>query len=368
MTMTLDIATTHTSGDLLLYIDGKTQELDLDPTLVSELAILLATKARGMFLWAKLTIEYLSQQATLEDTIEALKDLPEGLESLYERLIRRLQTLPQNRYKLACKLIQWTYSNLGPLPLEQLKVAVSITPGDKRNKYGNNILNLEKFVRESCSPLLELDESKGTIHFVHASVIDYFSRATRPSSQFKFREGDEPAFVPKVANPYCANVCLAYLSIEDVAFVPEDRDPRLYSSNLEKHLAKHQFLQYCVLNWWKHLPLPQSDPSPATEGLENVIRSFTSSQKCIVRWMQLFQLLDGLHKEEGIQATLFRSPESPYAWKFADKDSFFHHLWLAPSGLFTRWQRWKTEIFFNGNYSTPIGIASFFAFLDVVKS
>jgi hypothetical protein len=309
----------------------------------------------------------LSQQATLEDTIEALKNLPKDLEALYERLVRRLQELPQSRYKLACKLIQWTFSSLRPLSLEQLKIALSITPGDNRQKYPNNILNLEKFVRESCSPLLELDEAKGTVRFVHASAVDFFSRSTRPASHFKFMEGEEPAFTPEVTNPYCASVCLTYLSIEDIEFVPEDRDPRVYNRNLDKHLARYPFLQYCVLNWWKHLSLPQSGPGPTREALGNTIRSFTSSQKCIVRWMQLFQLLDGLHEEEGTQATLFRSPESPYAWRFADKDSLFHNLWLAPSGLFTRWQRWRTEIFFNGNYSTPIGIASFFNFLDVVR-
>ncbi|PMD63001.1 ankyrin [Hyaloscypha bicolor E] len=366
MTSTLDIATTHTSRDISLFVDSKTQELDLDPELVDKLSILLIAKANGMFLWVKLTIEYLSQQATLEDTIEALKNLPKDLEALYERLVRRLQELPQSRYKLACKLIQWTFSSLRPLSLEQLKIALSITPGDNRQKYPNNILNLEKFVRESCSPLLELDEAKGTVRFVHASAVDFFSRSTRPASHFKFMEGEEPAFTPEVTNPYCASVCLTYLSIEDIEFVPEDRDPRVYNRNLDKHLARYPFLQYCVLNWWKHLSLPQSGPGPTAEALGNTIRSFTSSQKCIVRWMQLFQLLDGLH-EEGTQATLFRSPESPYAWRFADKDSLFHNLWLAPSGLFTRWQCWRTEIFFNGNYSTPIGITSFFDFLDVVR-
>jgi ankyrin repeat protein len=368
MTSTLDITTTHTSRDISLFVESKTQELDLDPKLVDKLSTLLIAKADGMFLWVKLTIEYLSQQATLEDTVEALKDLPKDLEALYERLVRRLQELPQSRYKLACKLIQWIFSSLRPLSLEQLKIALSVTPGGNRQKYPNNVLSLEKFVRESCSPLLELDEAKGTVRFVHASAVDFLSRSTRPTSHFKFMEGEQPAFIPKVTNPYCASVCLTYLSIEEIEFVPEDRDPRVYNRNLDKYLARYPFLQYCVLNWWKHLSLPQSDPGSTTEALGNAIWSFTSSQKCIVRWMQLFQLLDGLHEEEGTQGTLFRSPESPYARRFAHKDSLFHHLWLAPSGLFTRWQRWRTEIFFNGNYSTPIGIASFFDFLDVVRS
>jgi hypothetical protein len=368
MTSTLDIATTHTSGDLKRFIDNQSQELDLDPALAAELTILLIAKAGGMFLWVKLTIEYLSQQATLKDTIKALKDLPEGLEPLYERLVRRLQMLPQSRYKLACKLIQLTFSSLRPLSLEQFKVALSISPGDNRPQHPNNIINLEKFVRESCSPLLELDEAKGTIRFVHASAVDFFSRATRPSSRLKFMVGDEPAFVPTVTNPYCASVCLTYLSAENIEFVLEDKDTRIYSRNLDRHLARYPFLQYCVLNLWKHLPLPQNAPDHVPQALESAIRLFTSSQKCIVRWMQLFQLLDGFHEEEGPQATLFRSPESSYASGFAAKDSLFHHLWLAPSGMFTRWQRWRTEVFFNGRYSTPIRVASFYDFLDVVRS
>jgi hypothetical protein len=161
MTSTLDIATTHTFEDLQRFVVDKSRELDLDPALAAELVTLLIAKARGMFLWVKLTIEYLSQQVTLQDTVEALKDLPEGLETLYERLVHRLQILPPSRYNLACMLMQWTFSSLRPLSLEQLKVALSITPGDNHQKNPNNVLNLEKFVRDSCSPLLELDEAKG---------------------------------------------------------------------------------------------------------------------------------------------------------------------------------------------------------------
>jgi hypothetical protein len=87
-----------------------------------------------------------------------------------------------------------------------------------------------------------------------------------------------------------------------------------------------------------------------------------------VRWIQLFQLLDGLHENEGPQASLFRSSDSPYGRLFAKEGSQFYHLWTALSSLFTRWQRWRTEIFFNGKYSFPIGIASFFDFIEVVKS
>ncbi|KAH8782222.1 hypothetical protein F5882DRAFT_439845 [Hyaloscypha sp. PMI_1271] len=298
MTSTLDIVTTHTSRDISLFVDSKTQELDLDPELVDKLSILLIAKANGMFLWVKLTIEYLSQQATLEDTIEALKDLPKDLEALYERLVRRLQELPQSRYELACKLIQWTFSSLRPLSLEQLKIALSITPGDNRKKYPNNVLNLEKFVRKSCSPLLELDEAKGTVRFVHASAVDFFSRSTRPASHFKFMESEQLTFIPKVTTPYCASVCLPYLSIEDIEFVPEDRDPRVYNRNLDKHLARYPFLQYCVLNWWKHLSLPQSGPDPTTEALGNAIQSFTSSQNVLCGGCNCFNFLMDFMKKK----------------------------------------------------------------------
>jgi NACHT domain len=367
MTPVLAIETTHNYTDLKRFVNIKIQDLDLEPALAAELALLLTSKAKGMFLWVKLTIEYLSQQATLEDTIQALKDLPEGLEPLYERLLSRLRLLPQSRYKLACKLIQWTFSSFRPLSLEQLKVALSITPGDDRPKHPNNILNLEKFVRESCGPLLEHDKAKSTIRFVHSSAVDFLSHRTPLNPQFDLG-GDELTFIPNVANPYCASVCLTYLSVENIEFVPEDKVLRVYSRNLDRYLARYPFMHYCVLNWWKHLPLPQSDSGRITQALGNAIKLFTSSQKCIVRWMQLFQLLDGLHEEEGVQATLFRSPKSLYAWRFNDEDSLFHHLWLAPSGLFTRWQRWRTEIFFNGRYATPMGIASFFDLLDIVKA
>jgi len=64
--------------------------------------------AKGMFLWARLMVEHLLQQATLNEIFSALDDLPNGLESLYDRLLEQLYTLPPARFNVVQNLLQWT--------------------------------------------------------------------------------------------------------------------------------------------------------------------------------------------------------------------------------------------------------------------
>lgn len=369
MTRTIEVLPADTSKDLERYICKRVQELRLDIKTAEKVANVLVAGAQGMFLWAQLITEYLSQQVTLNDTLMALEDLPDGLEALYDRLSRRIKSLPPSRFKIALKLLQWTFSGLRQLSLQELAVALAIEPGEDRLNPRNSVIDLRTFVRESCCSLLEVDEARNIIRFVHSSALEFFKRAGKHRQNSKFMGSNDPAFIATTSSFYCAAICLTYLSYDDINFVPEDIDPLVYSDNLKVHLDQHVFLEYCALNWWKHLPILGTESDGDEEILSRSIKIFTSSQRSLVRWLQLFQMLDGFKNDESLQASLFRSSESPYSSSFMHNSSFFHHFWLAPSRLFTRWQRWKTESFFKSRgFFTPIGIASFFDFVDVVKS
>ncbi|KAE8452345.1 hypothetical protein EG329_001045 [Mollisiaceae sp. DMI_Dod_QoI] len=360
------ISSRHTLRDLQSYAETKCQELDLDPGSSKQIAGLLIDKAKGMFLWVKLTIEYLSQQATFQDILAALNELPSGLEFMYERLLKRIDSLPPNQRLMACKILQWTFSSTRPLSLKELNVGVSIDPGNAQHNALRCIPNIRKFVHDYCGPLLEIDEANGIVRFLHASAIEFFSRAARDKSWFM--DSDNPIFIAKRSSSYCAAVCLTYLSYDKLGFISEDLDPQVYDANVKAQLDRQPLLEYCALNWWKHLPKPGTESSGNMDLLEKSIRLFTARQHSIVRWLQIFTLRDGSRNLQDLEASVFMSSDSPFARIFSDKTSYFRHLWLSPSGLFTRWQRWITEIYFNGNYSTPIGIAAFFDFVEVVKS
>ena len=320
--------------------------------------------ARGMFLWPQLMMRHVRQQATLNDMMSALDDLPIGLEGLYDRLLQRICSLSAARLKVAQHLLQWTFSATRLLSITELEIALAVTPGSDYLDHGNTVPDLRAFVKDSCSPLLEVDEGSSAIRFVHASALDYFIRERRDLTYY--RRNESSIFTPKIRNAHSAAICLTYLAYEEHGFVPDDIDPDEYDENLLHHLKQRPFLEYCALNWWKHLPHPQSTTHLDHEELSQSVKLFTSNQLAIVRWIQLFQLLDGGRDCMNRDPILFQPTESPYTLLYSDTASSFSNLWYPPSGLFYRWHRWTTEITFNGRHSTPIGIAAFFDFVDVI--
>ena len=363
-TITITISPEKTRDDIERWIRHQVEMLGCEQREATFMIQQLIKGAKGMFLWAQLMMRHVRQQATLNDMMSALGDLPVGLEGLYDRLLQRIYSLPPARLKVAQHLLQWTFSATRLLSIPELEVALAVTPGSDYLDYGNTVPNLRAFVRDSCSPLLEVDEGSSAIRFVHASALDFFIRQGRDLT-YPMRH-ESPIFTPNIQNAHSAAICLTYLAYEEHGFVPHDIDPDRYDDNLLHHLKQRPFLEYCALNWWKHLPNLQSTTYLDQEKISRSVKLFTSNQSAIVRWIQLFQLLDAGRDCMNRDPRLFQPTESPYTLLYSDTSSSFSNIWYPPSGLFSRWHRWTTEITFNGRHSTPIGIAAFFDFVDVI--
>ena len=256
--------------------------------------------------------------------ISALHDLPIGLEGLYDRLLQRICSLPAARLKVAQHLLQWTFSATRLLSIPELEIALAVTPSSDYLNHGNRVPNLRAFIIDSCSPLLKVDEESSTITFVHASALDYF-----------IQEGKDLTYSPRNQilmftshrqNAHSAAVCLTYLAYEEHGFVPDDIDPDQYDENLLHHLKQRPFLEYCALNWWKHLSHSQSTTHLDQEELSQSVKLFTSNHSAIIRWMQLFQLLDAGRDCMNRDPILFQPTESPYTLLYSDTTSSFNNI------------------------------------------
>ena len=362
--MTIAISPENTFNDMERWIRHQVEVLGCGQREATFMIQQLIKGARGMFLWAQLMMRHLRQQATLDDMISALHDLPVGLKGLYDCLLQRIYSLPAARLKVAQHLLQWTFSATRLLSIPELEIALAVTPGSDYLNHENRVPNLRAFVKDSCSPLLEVDEGSNAIIFVRASALDYFAREGRGLTNSPRNES--PIFTPKRQNAHSAAICLTYLAYEEHGFVPDDIDPDEYDEKLLHHLKQRPFPEYCALNWWKHLPHSQSTTHLDQEELSQSVKLFTLNHSAIVRWMQLFQLLDAGRDCMNRDLTLFQPTESPYTLLYSDTTSSFNNVWYPLSGLFSRWHRWTTEITFNGRHSTPIGIAAFFDFIDVI--
>ena len=328
--------------DIAHLITQGIDSLDLDEEISRTIANRLIQRADGMFLWAYLMLRHVSQVTTLA----ALDDLQEGLEDLYTRLIDRIHTLPRHQKTLACRVLQWTFSAVRQLSLAELSIALAVEPGsDHHNEY-DTIHNLTATIRSCCAPLLEVDETRGVVRFVHASALDFLQKfGLQPASSAQLRT---LPIVPDVRNEYTAAICLTYLAYDNIKFVSDDEDTIVYDENLMIQLEANCFLEYCALNWWKHLPVLGSSFRARDSALLTSLSRFASSEYAIVKWLQLFQLLDGPRLGKLIDTESFQPGVDQYRWISQVVGSKFSELWLAPCGLFARWDRWITESFFNG--------------------
>jgi ankyrin repeat protein len=358
----ISVLPAYNEGDIGKWVNQQVQSLNLDAETTERVSRSLISGAKGMFLWARLMFRHISQQSTLAEISAALSDLPDGLDNVYIRILQRISNLPPSRLRIAQRTIQWTLSAMRPLSIQELAIALMVQPGSDHHDPRDMIPNLETILLDSCAPLLEFNESRGAITFVHTSATEFLKR--RASDPIVKMDLCIPA---SPRNDYIAAVCLTYLAYEDIDFVNPDLDFQTYDDNLALCLQRHPFLEYCVLNWWKHMPDFDNIRTCKCKVLTESVARFSLSQKSITKWIQLFQLLDGPRKGKLQENEAFH-PEDPRCATLFDANSFLQNVRESSSQLFVRWDRWLTETFFNGRHSWPISIASFFDFAHVVKS
>ena len=151
------------------------EELLEDHVNPSRIVSSISSRADGMFLWAKLLIDYLRCETfTPEDRMEALDNLIslEGLDRLYHAILQNLQErLPAKGRATVRRAFAWVAGALRPLHIDEFKLAIAIAPDEKRSTV-RTIPNIEQALTKMSGSLLEL-ASNGVVHFIHPSVRDY---------------------------------------------------------------------------------------------------------------------------------------------------------------------------------------------------
>ena len=361
---------TSNAVDIERYIVQEVQilasRLRLDPNASDAIVTCIIKGSSGMFIWARLMMELLAQQDTWAEIRSALANHPEGLDEMYTRLLQKIELLRPNRRRIASQILRWTLAAKRQLSLSELATALAVQPGSHYEDPENFLVNITVTVRETCGSFLEIDEAKGCVRFVHGSAVEFFKRPGHIRT-LKI-DGEACSLSHGTLDPYMASVCLTYLAYDNIDFVSSDVNATVYDENLAKHLAKNTFLDYCALSWWKHLPRKGHESGVESEKakLKTSVERFCGSQKAVTKWLQLYQLLDGPRKGR-YEELPFRPDGRDYVSTLHISGSCFPQLCNVPSTLFNRWDRWTAEKFFNGRHGSPIGIAAFFDFAELVR-
>jgi hypothetical protein len=140
-----------------------------DSALEVEIKHALSKGAQGMFLWVALQIQSLCSMKTDRAIREALADLPKDLSETFARILRKSGSSDPS---LQAKTLQLVLAAQRPLTTDELREALSVTPGNT-NWDPSQMLNNIYSALACCGCILMVDEEEFTVRVVHHSVKQY---------------------------------------------------------------------------------------------------------------------------------------------------------------------------------------------------
>ena len=227
-------------ADLLAYINN---ELDVagDEAYCEEVTSQLLERAGGNFLWLHLAVQRINTCHTRVDVENALKDLPVGMETLYDRMAASVQSRSSGDRELAQRMLSWTTCSQRPLRVEELSDALG----------SDAVLDIHRSIVDLCGGFLVVDQD-GKVSMIHETAREYLTR----------RESRDRSLVidRKAANDMIFRGCISRLT-----------DPKLRSM-MGRGLPP-ALLNYAVSSWFIHLSLGTATDESTLHVVVDFLRS-----------------------------------------------------------------------------------------------
>ncbi|KAH8153587.1 uncharacterized protein LAJ45_02400 [Morchella importuna] len=198
----------------------------------------LAMCAGEMILLVRFHLEYICQQTTAKQILQALTKLKgiidrEGpLEPTFIRAIENLRRQPKNCSDLAVKVLVWLAKTRRTLTVDEIQVAVSIEA--RRERLDELDLPDRTTLFDVCGSLVSIDEQSGTIRLSHESVNHFLANS--------------PSTVPELLDETVTVALMTYLGFESLSI-------KITNDELPARLKEQPFLSYVVTQIQYHLKL-----------------------------------------------------------------------------------------------------------------
>ena len=236
---------------------------------------IMREKANGTFLWVALVIDELSKTDSW-DMLEVLKELPEKLDSLYDRIIQQIQNLKRRNPKYCQLVLSAATLAYRPLYLAELAIVSGLPTA-----IAAHTTRIRDIIAQ-CGSFLTVKES--VVYLIHQSVKDYLG--TRASYIFPSGPSEvHHAMFTRSVRALSGGILrrnmysLPYLgiTIDDVE-VPEE-DP----------LAG---VRYSCVHWARHF----CDAGPGNSGFEtgDLEMIYLFIQSFFLYWLEAVALLQSM--------------------------------------------------------------------------
>ncbi|KAF8247081.1 hypothetical protein K440DRAFT_661691 [Wilcoxina mikolae CBS 423.85] len=281
----------HTNlQDIATYVESRLDtllELGLGrnpQSLDSKSIIQLVTKSsNGMFLWARLILDYLSDEAILpDDRTELLLGLKflEGLETLYLRVLTQLSKRSEPQRSMAKTTFMAVSEAVRPLSVEELEMVVS---QQEKSLIGRSRFpNFPRTLSITCGGLVEITPGS-TVQFIHLSVKEFIRMQNfdntagsdlnllQPTKQFFHSEYQ--------AQFKLATICAAYTLLSVNAGPLSGKKHQ--AADIDEVRSTYPFLEYCSFGLFWHVCKALTCPLPA--GMEANIESLHKRLETLFR-------------------------------------------------------------------------------------
>ena len=218
------------------------QECMDDPELLNTIISVVAEKAEGKLLFAKLYMDQLKHAKTLEDIKTALDSFPKELDKLYEVAMERIQGQadPDNR-EIALNVLSRLTRAHRPLTLAELQHILATKPGDTDfNKAKRHRRELILPITSGLIGISDYDEN-AVVRILHFSLYQYLDKTRN-------------RWFPK-AEVDMAIACLTYLNFSALSKPCQDVE------EFDTKKRAYPFIAYASQYWGDHVRDAGPDPS-----------------------------------------------------------------------------------------------------------
>jgi hypothetical protein len=224
----------NTLGDIKLYVKKKVEELHIDRIEYRhKITSTIIEKSEGCFLWVVLVLDELENAFSESEIDLILKEVPVGMEPLYERTLEGMSKTPRGK-PLAKAILMWSTCATRALTLEELEAALRIQTKDE------GIFALEKFISSTCGNLAYVDRYK-KVRMIHQTAKEFLLRDDL-DSEFAIRGRD--------AHSALADTCLHYLNCHEMK-APRNR--KLITPTEQRIKKRSLFADYACTSFSDHL-------------------------------------------------------------------------------------------------------------------
>lgn len=256
--------------DIISYLRAKVPKLETlaqpkQQDLKHHVITTLTIKSRGMFLWVYPMLKVLKHMPDTASIRKALKNLPAGLEGMYERILWRLETsLPPEELIYSKRVLAWIVASNRPMRVDTLREAIALEVANEQMVAGNDLdppnefLYTKKQISRLCGSLVNINQDDEIIQMIHLSTresltdFDCMAACEAASSIASFHIN-----ISFAEAKMCA-VCLASLSSSTLGSLSQYEDVAWSSrdSEVARIRTEYPLFEYAVLYWPEYLIHP----------------------------------------------------------------------------------------------------------------